>query len=138
MAKNIEQKEKSNGERRRAESLTIGLGVGLTHLLPDWELLPTAEAVLVAWSVAFAVGYWLPPRPTESYARWLLETLILVVAFYLAFFKIPVWLKQWMPSMLAYGTPILTFFVLYVLSLIWARRGFLKGKPNNSFNPTRA
>jgi hypothetical protein len=110
MAENIEQKEKLGGDRGRADFLTISLGVGLTHLLPAWELLPTAEAALVAWSVAFAVGYWLPPKPSESYVRWMLERLILVIAFYLAFFKIPVWLRQWLPRILAYGIPILTFF----------------------------
>ncbi|HEU0143443.1 MAG TPA: hypothetical protein VFQ47_01540 [Nitrososphaera sp.] len=68
MAENIERKEKPNSERGHADFLTIALGVGLTHLLPAWELLPMAEAVLMAWLVAFAVGYWLPPRPTESYA----------------------------------------------------------------------
>jgi membrane protein implicated in regulation of membrane protease activity len=64
----------------------------------------------------------------------MLERLILVIAFYLAFFKVPILLKQWMPSMFAYGLPILLFVALYALALIWARRFARKGEPNNSLN----
>ena len=136
MSENIEQKEKLRAEPGRAGFLTIVLGVGLTHLLAAWELLPTAEAVLVAWSVAFAVEYWLLPRPSEGHARWMLERLIFVMAFYLAFFRIPAWLTQWIPSVLAYGVPILTFFALCVLSLVRARRTVLVGEPNKSLEMT--
>jgi hypothetical protein len=80
-----------------------------------------AEAVWVAWFIAFLVGYWLPPRPTETFLKWMLENLIFVTAFYLAFFKIPAWLKPSMPALMAYGIPILVFFAFYVLTSRWGR-----------------
>ncbi len=136
MPETTERGERRLAERRRAEFLTVGVGVGLTHLFTAWGLLPMAESILVAWSVALAVGYWLPPRPRESYVRWVLEALILVVAFYLAFFKAPALLKPMMPSLIAYGLPALLFFGLYTWWLISARRGATKGEPNKSFEMT--
>jgi hypothetical protein len=127
MIENTKQSEGPRVDRGRADLLIIVIGIGLMNVLPAWELLPRAESILVSWSVAYAIGYWLPPHPAESYARWMLERLILVIAFYLAFFKIPVWIKQWLPDVLAYGMPILTFLAVYILLIIRDRRAALKG-----------
>jgi hypothetical protein len=105
-------------------------------LLDVSVLLPTAEALLIGFLVAHAIGYWLPPKPKENYFRWMLDFGIFMVGFYLALFKIPALLKRWMGSVLAYAIPILIFFVLYTLSIVKARRSATKGEPNNSFNPT--
>ena len=136
MSEELRKENHPVAERGRAEFLTTGLAIGLWQLLHLSELLPTVEALLAGFLVAYAIGYWLPPKPKENYFRWMLDFGIFIVGFYLAFFKIPALLKRWMGSVVAYGIPIFIFFVLYTLSILKARRSATKGKPNNSFNPT--
>jgi drug/metabolite transporter (DMT)-like permease len=123
MSWGVQRVAKPRIERRRAELLTTGIGASFTAILPAWGVLHVAEAILVGWSVAFIVGYWLPPRPQESYVRWVLESITLVIGFYLAFFKAPLWLKESIPTLLAYSVPILTFGILSI---------FLLGKTRHS------
>jgi len=118
MSAHTERPEKPSLDRGRAEFFTFALAAGLTYIISGWDLLSGPEAVLVSWSIALAIGYWLSPIPHESYARWMLEQLVLLTAFYLAVWKVPVWLKQWMSSLLAYGISNSTFLALYALALI--------------------
>ena len=132
----MEQKEMPNADRGRADFLTMGLGAGLARLFTAWELLAIGEAILVAWLVAYSIGYWLPPKPPESFGRWIRERLIFLVALYLAFFKVPVILKQWLPTIMAYGIPILIFLLASVWSIIRVKPLAMKGAPNKSLKPT--
>ena len=126
MAETAEQKEAPEVTSERAEWLTTILAVALMSLLSRWELMLDAEAMLVGFSVAYAVSYWLPPRPAEGYGRWTLWRILVIVGVYLAFYKIPPLLKPRLPFVLAYALPLLALFAAFYL----ARRRWAK-KPSN-------
>lgn len=132
MLENAGRGERRGGDRGRADFLTLVLAVGLAHLFAAWELLPTGESILVAWPVAYGIGYWLPPRPRESYARWLLGALLIAAAFYLAFFKVPALLKPLTPTAFAYGLPAVLFFAWYVWSIVRAKPVATEGRAGGS------
>ena len=106
---------------KRDEGLMIVLGVILSNSLTLVISLPTAEATLVGWGVAFVVGYFIPPRPEDGFIRWVLERLTLIGCFYLVVFKMPLLLKRFLPVYLADGIPFCVYIAGFIL---WIR---LKG-----------
>ena len=94
--------------------MMILLGAGLSQLLSKGGFLSDGKAFVLSWSIAFVVGYWLPPRPVQGLLRWLLQSALVVVAMYLIFFLMPFWLEGKIPVMY-YGIPIVTFVILFMI-----------------------
>ena len=115
MGEATQSKEGRKDERSRAQFLMVFLGIGLSQLLSKGEFLSESKAFLLSWSIAFLIGYWLPPRPTQTFLRWVLESSIVVLAVYLIFFLMPMWLKGKTP-LLYYGIPILACVALFILA----------------------
>ena len=113
MTEAAEPKETRESERSMAPFLMIFLGAGLSQLLKGW-VLSDAKAFVLSWMIAFVVGYWLPPRPTEGFLRWLLKSLIVIVGVHMIVFLIPAWLEGRMP-LLYYGIPIVAFVILFIV-----------------------
>jgi hypothetical protein len=109
---------KPTEDRSEGDSFfTILIGSALSAALPDLVSIPRHEAYLVGWTIAFFVGYFIPPRPRMRFVRWMLERLILITSLYLAAFKVPLVLKPSLPTPFAYGIPITMFVVGFVLWL---------------------
>lgn len=98
--------ERTDDRGEVSSLLTIAFGTILTVALPDLVSIPKQEAMLVGWTIAFFVAYFIPPRPEMGFVRWMLERLIILTCFYLAFFKVPLVLKSSLATPLAYGIPI--------------------------------
>ena len=105
---------KRKADRSPATFLMILLGAGLSQLLSKGGFVSDGKAFMLSWSIAFVIGYWLPPRPAESLQRWLLESSIVVVATYVIVFLMPTWLEGKMP-LLHYGLPIVAFVILFIV-----------------------
>ena len=105
MARTTKQSEKP---QERDETLMMVLGAILMPALRKMTSLPWGEAFLVAWTVAFMVGYFIPPRPKMKYARWVIErALLYTCSFWL--FQAPELLKHWLTIPFAYGIPLTLF-----------------------------
>lgn len=110
MAEEIKQEDEKTQERVLQMALTLFLGFGLWLLLHNWVGLPSAEAFLAAGLVAAIAVYWIPPKPREGYWGWAAEKLFFVIGFYLAFWKVPALLQQWMSYAVALGLSLFVFF----------------------------
>lgn len=118
MTEDVEGENKAGADFGRADFLMLVICVCLPKVLVAWESMNPAEATLVGCAAGAALRYWLPPRPNFTFTGWAVMWLVLSAFYYLAFFKVPALLEQRMPSMLAYGIPILMFSGLYILALM--------------------
>jgi hypothetical protein len=124
-----EADEEMKDRRGQADSFMVALATVLCISLPLLGLVPQQEAILVGWTIAFLVGYFIPPRPQMKFVPWMLERVILIGCFYLAVFKIPLLLKRSLMTPFAYGIPIVLFVAGYIA---WIRH------PKSSLRPGRA
>ena len=110
--------DQSRGPYERDDFLTIALGATLSSALPMLVSIPKEEAILVGWTIAFGVGYFVPPRPEMKFVLWMLERMIFLTCFYLFVFKIPLLFKSTLATPLAYGIPITVFLAGFI---VWIR-----------------
>jgi len=99
--------------------LVIMLAVALSNFLDLAKLLPSAEAFLVGWTVAFTVGYWVPPRPEVGFLRWTCKHLIMIGCVYVLVLKLPLLFTSQVNRLAAYG---IGFALLLTAVLVWRRR----------------
>jgi len=95
----------------------------LTILLPSFDLLPTPEALLVGYTLAFVMRYFIPSKPRMG-GRRMLWQIALVIGFYLTCVKAPLVLKQVINFYLAYGIPIAVFLICFVAWLGYSTKLF--------------
>ena len=110
--------EQSRVPPDRDDFLMIALGAALSSALPMLVSIPKEEAILVGWTIAFSVGYFIPPRPEVKFVLWMVERMILITCFYLFVFKIPLLFKSKLATPFAYGIPIIIFLAGFIM---WIR-----------------
>ncbi len=120
MAEKVKQEQRRTQEWILQMAITIFLGISLWLFIP----LPSAEAFLAAGLLAAIAAYWIPPKPRESYLRWILENLFFIIGFYLAFWKVPTLLHRWISYSAALGLSLFVFFsiVYWVLKMLGYER----------------
>jgi hypothetical protein len=124
----IEEKSKAEAydERILQWAITFFVGLVLWLLIYYWlRLSSAAEAFLVAGLVAAHLVYLIPPRPLGGYLRWLVESFLIVIGFYLALWKVPIFLQRWIAYPVAFG---LSLFICFAIASLALRR------PGKRFN----
>jgi hypothetical protein len=117
-------KKRKTDPRILADCLMTLLGATLSSALPTLVSFPRAESFLIGWAIAFSVAYFIRPHPPVSFVRWTLERQIMLACFYLFVFKIPLLLKPWLITPLAYGIPIALLLAASLAWVIYGRKLF--------------
>jgi hypothetical protein len=97
------------GDRR----LSLALATAVWSFLFITNLLAIQEALLVGWAVGFIVGYWLPPRPTISFIRWISERLGMLALAYILVFRGPQLFAPSLNRYIGFGVGCVLFIAVY-------------------------
>ena|ERR1700730_1977789 len=123
MADTIEQRND-----RAAGDIILMIGALLSVSLPHLVSIPQPEAIFAGWMIAFLVGYFISPRRSITFVRWMLERLILTTYFYLVVLKTPLMLKRSLPSLFAYGIPVALFMIGGIAWLRYSKNSSRTGR----------
>ena len=103
--------------------LTIGVATFVAKAVEDiWNIPYFIPFGFVFW-LGFLVEYWIPPKPPISFLVWFFKATIWSLGFVFSFALIPDLLANYIWKPLAYGLPVLAFF----LGSYW----LLPAYPNN-------
>lgn len=73
--------------------------------------LPLAPGLLLCYTAAFLVSYWIPPRPVIGYPHYVLRLALLILLVLAAFWWLPALLGRWTWKPLATGLPVFVLFL---------------------------
>ena len=96
----------------------VMLAAALSAFLPMTGVVANAEAILIAWTIAFVLDYWVPPKPTVGFLRWTGEHIAMLVVFYLLVLKAPPRLLSSLNRYVAFAFALVLFIGIY---FVWTR-----------------
>ncbi len=112
MVEEVKSKAEIYDERGLQYAITLFAGFGLWLVIHYWVGLSSATAFLVAGLAAALLVYWIPPNPLGGYLRWSVQSFLIVIGFYLAFWKVPIFLRQWITYPIAFGLSLCIYFAI--------------------------
>ena len=107
-----------------AENWPVFLILGLVFLISfaidpiaDLLALPKSAVAMALWSILGLVSYWIIPRPSVSYLRWVIVTECVIIEWWVAFRVVLQAVSPRLPT--GVGIGLIAF--LFVMSLYWAK-----------------
>lgn len=119
----------SEGSWDRRSTVTVIVSTVAPNLLHDLEILQFPFGLIIAYTIALLVGYWIAPRPPYKYSQFALGVALYMLGALAGLWGIPKLLTQLVPVPLAYGLP--TFVV--VLVAYWAKPLYPVKQSQNRF-----
>ena len=111
MADALQQVDQSKVSSGSAAIIIQIVGMFGASILRDLKVLTFPDDYMVAYAVAFLIGYWLPPKPPHQFSHYAVRVLTIVSCLHAGLWAIPKMLDRvlWTPA--AYGLPAFALFI---------------------------
>ena len=111
MSEALQQPDRVKVSSNRSAAWITIIGTLGANVLRHGEIVPFPYEYMVSYTVAFLIGYWIPPKPAQSFRHYAGRTLSIVSILHAGLWAAPQMLNRFLWTPLAYGLPAFALMI---------------------------